>query len=111
MSERYDAGLLNDYGGGNTEWWQDYVRAEIGRANDFHADIHERSEATIAALKAENERLREALEQIMSEAKVSNDVIRMNRDGGGNGRVKVATAMHRIEREARAALTKQEGGA
>ena len=31
----YDAGLLNDYGGGNIEWWQDYLRAEIGRANDY----------------------------------------------------------------------------
>jgi hypothetical protein len=30
----YDAGLLNDWGGGNVEWWQDYIRAEIGRAND-----------------------------------------------------------------------------
>jgi hypothetical protein len=31
----YDAGLLNDWGGGNVSWWQDYLRAEIGRANDF----------------------------------------------------------------------------
>jgi hypothetical protein len=31
----YDAGLLNDYGGGDVGWWQDYLRAEIGRANDF----------------------------------------------------------------------------
>jgi hypothetical protein len=31
----YDAGLLNDYGAGNVDWWQDYIRAEIGRANDF----------------------------------------------------------------------------
>jgi len=31
----YDAGLLNDFGGGNVEWWQDYIRAEIGRANNF----------------------------------------------------------------------------
>lgn len=30
----YDAGLLNDFGGGNVEWWQDYLRAEIGRANE-----------------------------------------------------------------------------
>ena len=22
----YDAGLLNDFGGGNVEWWQDYIR-------------------------------------------------------------------------------------
>jgi hypothetical protein len=31
----YDAGLLNDFGGGNVEWWQDYIRAEIARANAF----------------------------------------------------------------------------
>jgi len=31
----YDAGLLNDYGGGNVDWWQDYIRAEIGRCNEY----------------------------------------------------------------------------
>ncbi|MBC7149056.1 MAG: hypothetical protein H5U22_06720 [Rhizobium sp.] len=55
-------------------------------------------------LASENERLRAALEVINKEAKVANDVIRMNRDGGGNGRVKVATSMHRIEQSSRAAL-------
>jgi len=30
----YDTGLLNDFGGGNVEWWQTYLRDEIGRAND-----------------------------------------------------------------------------
>lgn len=30
----YDCGLINDWGGGNVEWWQDYIRAEIGRANE-----------------------------------------------------------------------------
>ena len=34
----YDAGLLNDFGGGNTGWWLDYIRAEIGRANDHWRD-------------------------------------------------------------------------
>ena len=33
---QYDAGLLNDFGGGNVEWWQDYLRAELGRAHDFY---------------------------------------------------------------------------
>ena len=32
----YDAGLLNDYGGGDVDWWQDYIRAELGRAHDFY---------------------------------------------------------------------------
>jgi hypothetical protein len=35
MFDDYDAGILNDYGGGNVSWWQDYIRAEVGRANDF----------------------------------------------------------------------------
>lgn len=42
----YDAGLLNDFGGGNVEWWQDYIRAELGRAHDFY-------ESQIATPKAE----------------------------------------------------------
>jgi hypothetical protein len=32
----YDAGLLNDYGGGNVEWWQDYIRSELSRAYDYY---------------------------------------------------------------------------
>jgi hypothetical protein len=44
----YDAGLLNDFGGGNVEWWQDYLRAEIGRANEFWRDAID----SIAALPA-----------------------------------------------------------
>ena len=36
----YDAGLLNDFGGGDVGWWQDYLRAEIGRANDYWREIH-----------------------------------------------------------------------
>ena len=31
----YDAGLLNDYGGGNVAWWQNYIRFEIDRANEY----------------------------------------------------------------------------
>lgn len=31
----YDPGLLNDFGGGDVGWWQDYIRAEIGRCNDY----------------------------------------------------------------------------
>ena len=32
----YDAGLLSDYGGGNVDWWQDYLRAQLGAAHDFY---------------------------------------------------------------------------
>lgn len=31
----YDAGLLNNHGGGNVDWWFDYIRAEVGRANSW----------------------------------------------------------------------------
>lgn len=31
----YDAGLLGDFGGGNVDWWQNYIRAEIERANEY----------------------------------------------------------------------------
>lgn len=34
--EPYDAGLLNDWGGGDVEWWQDYIRAELQRAHDHY---------------------------------------------------------------------------
>jgi hypothetical protein len=57
----YDCGLINDYGGGDVSWWQDYVRAEIGRANDHWHEIIDHRDATIARLEAENERMREAL--------------------------------------------------
>lgn len=34
--DAYDAGLLSDFGGGNVEWWQDYIRAELERAHDHY---------------------------------------------------------------------------
>ncbi|BAK66850.1 hypothetical protein SLG_21750 [Sphingobium sp. SYK-6] len=43
--DAYDAGLLNDFGGGDVNWWQDYLRAELGRAHDFYAAHIERIEA------------------------------------------------------------------
>lgn len=43
----YDAGILNDFGGGNVEWWQDYIRAELGHAHDFYqSQIDAAKEAT-----------------------------------------------------------------
>ena len=64
MSDRYDIGLINDFGGGNVEWWQDYIRAEVERANEFHADIHEQNNAEIERLTAENERLKRLADYI-----------------------------------------------
>ena len=34
----YDAGSLNDYGGGNVGWWWDYIRYELGRAHDHYQE-------------------------------------------------------------------------
>jgi hypothetical protein len=34
--ETYDAGILNDYGGGDVDWWIDYIRSELGAAHDFY---------------------------------------------------------------------------
>ncbi|MDO2946978.1 hypothetical protein M8828_01145 [Aeromonas simiae] len=34
--DAYDAGHLNDYGGGNVGWWHDYIRSELNRAHDFY---------------------------------------------------------------------------
>lgn len=34
--EPYDAGFLNDFGGGNVSWWHDYIRAELDRAHDHY---------------------------------------------------------------------------
>lgn len=51
MTDRYDAGLLNDFGGGDVSWWHDYLRAEIDRSSEFHADIHELQDAEIARLR------------------------------------------------------------
>ena len=35
LPDDYDSGLLNDYGGGNVEWWQDYIREEVNRCNGY----------------------------------------------------------------------------
>lgn len=53
--DTYDPGLLNDWGGGNVDWWQDYIRAELGRAHEFYA-------AQIEAAEARERKLVEALE-------------------------------------------------
>jgi len=31
----YDSGCINDFGGGNVGWWQDYIRGEVQRCNDY----------------------------------------------------------------------------
>lgn len=34
--DEYDAGPLASAGGGDVDWWQDYLRAELGRAHEFY---------------------------------------------------------------------------
>jgi len=55
MVKRYDAGLLSDYGGGNVEWWQDYLRAEIERCNDHWEADYAALETKVRRLEGENE--------------------------------------------------------
>lgn len=60
----YDMGLLNDFGGGDVDWWFDYLRAEIARANDYWRDIHLAAEAREAKLRARIAELEAALQRI-----------------------------------------------
>lgn len=36
--DAYNAGLLNDFGGGDVQWWHTYIRTELARAHDFYVD-------------------------------------------------------------------------
>ena len=36
--DQYNAGLLGDGGGGDVQWWQDYMRAELNRAHKFYCE-------------------------------------------------------------------------
>lgn len=35
---RYDPGCLNDYGGGNTAWWFDYIHHLLADAHDHYIE-------------------------------------------------------------------------
>lgn len=37
----YDPGLLNDYGGGDTSWWMDYIRSEVNACNEYWRSLLE----------------------------------------------------------------------
>ncbi len=50
----YDAGLLNDYGGGNVAWWQDYIRAELERSHDHYIAEVRRLRAELAKFRSFN---------------------------------------------------------
>ncbi len=36
--DAYDTGLLGDGGGGDVDWWQNYIRHELERAHEFYSD-------------------------------------------------------------------------
>jgi hypothetical protein len=54
--DEYDAGLLNDYGGGNVAWWQDYIRAELGRAYEHYQSQMPTQDGLLAVIKSNTDR-------------------------------------------------------
>ncbi len=43
----YDAGVLNDWGGGNVGWWHDYLRCELANANQHWIEQTEQLRAEL----------------------------------------------------------------
>ena len=50
----YDPGILNDFGGGNIGWWQDYLRPEIERCNEHWREQTSKAELSIRAEESTN---------------------------------------------------------
>lgn len=82
----YDAGPLNDFGGGDVNWWFDYLRAEIGRSNDYWRDAYltqtdeiERLRARVAELEAA---MRYGIESALNELTARNLPLEWSRDSG-----------------------------
>lgn len=86
----YDAGLLSDYGGGNIEWWQDYIRSELARSDEYY-------QAEISRLQGENERLQNLIGDRDAEIATAFEQGRIF----GNGEVedKIQTAEQRVARD------------
>lgn len=116
----YDAGLLNDWGGGNVEWWQDYLRAEIARANEHwrshHTDRIEELEGAnilnVSALRMKSKRIEEL------QAKLANAAVALERSYEGWSNVLelgIIAKQHRtsagiLRDDARATLAELKGG-
>lgn len=49
----FDAGLLNDYGDGNVEWWHDYIRALLHSANEHYRQHEKYYQQAIANAREE----------------------------------------------------------
>ena len=60
--DRYDAGILNDFGGGNVGWWQDYMRHELNRAEEFYEVQFDDLNNRISELEAERDELRKVVD-------------------------------------------------
>ena len=67
--DKYDAGLINDYGGGNVGWWQDYIRSEIERCNDFYQEKIKQLEDERRMYIAEKALFKQQVEQLELECK------------------------------------------
>lgn len=57
--DTYDEGLLSDFGAGNVEWWQDYIRAALERAHEFYAAQDADIRARLAVVEKERDEARE----------------------------------------------------
>lgn len=53
--DRYDAGLLNDWGGGNVDWWWDYIRSELDAAHHFYESLSSPTAVKPLTWKASND--------------------------------------------------------
>jgi len=64
--DAYSYGLLNDWGGGNVEWWWDYIRHEIGAAHDHYQDQHQRIvEGLNAVIDRKNRRIHDFANEVI----------------------------------------------
>ena len=48
----FDAGLLNDFGGGNVAWWHDYIRSLLNQSSEYHQSEIDRLNAWVADLQS-----------------------------------------------------------
>lgn len=65
LPDAYDAGLLGGTHLRNSDWWHDYIRAELGHAHDHYVQQAEALITAFKELEVERDRLREALEAVV----------------------------------------------
>ncbi|GEM_PF-6236896 len=75
--DAYDAGSLSDFGGGDVNWWQDYIRAELDRAHDFYQSQIEGSAPASTVLTDE----RQAFEVMVRTWDIPSDALERLPDG------------------------------